>query len=63
MVTPTKRSETINPPVFYGSAVLIAALVLFAGLFPQSAQDFFGQLQAWILDNVRQLDRLPNFPN
>lgn len=52
MVTPTKRSETINPPVFYGSAVLIAALVLFAGLFPQSAQDFFGQLQAWILDNV-----------
>ena len=52
METPTQRSVTINPPVFYGSAVLIAALVLFASIFPQAAQDFFGNLQTWILENV-----------
>lgn len=52
METPSQRSVTINPPVFYGSAVLIAALVLFASIFPVTAQDFFGQLQSWILENV-----------
>lgn len=52
METPLKRSSTINPPVFYGSAVLIAALVLFASIFPKVAQNFFSQLQNWILENV-----------
>ncbi len=52
METPSQRSVTINPPVFYGSAVLIAALVLFASIFPDTAQSFFGQLQDWILENV-----------
>lgn len=52
METPSQRSVTINPPVFYGSAVLIAALVLFASIFPDTAQGFFGQLQDWILENV-----------
>ncbi|HKM36726.1 MAG TPA: choline BCCT transporter BetT [Thiopseudomonas sp.] len=52
METPTQRSGTINPPVFFGSAILIAALVLFASLFPQVAQDFFGTMQAWIIENV-----------
>ncbi|MDY0205656.1 MAG: choline BCCT transporter BetT [Pseudomonas sp.] len=52
METPTERSGTINPPVFFGSAILIAALVLFASIFPQVAQDFFGTMQAWIIENV-----------
>lgn len=52
METPSPRSVTINPPVFYGSAVLIAVLVLFASIFPDTAQNFFGQLQSWILENV-----------
>ncbi|HZJ92925.1 MAG TPA: choline BCCT transporter BetT [Thiopseudomonas sp.] len=52
METPIKRSGTINPPVFFGSAILIAALVLFASIFPQVAQDFFGTMQAWIIENV-----------
>ena len=52
METPSPRSVTINPPVFYGSAVLIAVLVLFASIFPDTAQSFFGQLQSWILENV-----------
>ncbi len=52
METPSQRSVTINPPVFYGSAALITALVLFASIFPVTAQDFFGQLQSWILENV-----------
>ncbi|MDY0249771.1 MAG: choline BCCT transporter BetT [Pseudomonas sp.] len=52
METPSPRSVTINPPVFYGSAVLIAALVIFASVFPTTAQTFFGQLQSWILENA-----------
>lgn len=31
METPAQRSGTISPPVFYTSALIIAALVLFAG--------------------------------
>ena len=52
METPTKRSKTISPPVFYSSAVLIAILVMFAGIFPTTAQSFFGDLQSWIIENV-----------
>ena len=52
METPIKRSSTINPPVFYGSAALIAALVIFASIFPKSSQEFFGQVQGWIVENV-----------
>lgn len=52
METPTKHSTTISPPVFYTSAVLIAILVIFAGLFPTTAQSFFGDLQSWIVENV-----------
>jgi len=52
METPTKRSTTISPPVFYTSAALIAVLVFFASVFPQTAQSFFGDMQAWIVENV-----------
>ena len=52
METPAKRSTTISPPVFYTSAILIAMLVLFASIFPTTAQSFFGDLQGWIVENV-----------
>lgn len=52
METPTQRSGTISPPVFYSSAILIAVLVLFASIFPSTAQSFFGDLQSWIVDKV-----------
>ena len=52
METPSKRSSTISPPVFYSSAVLIALLVFFASVFPTTAQTLFGNTQTWILDNV-----------
>ena len=44
--------STINPPVFYPSAVLILALVLFAVVTPDTAQQVFGQAQAWITVNA-----------
>lgn len=47
-----RKASTINPPVFYPSAVLILALVLFAVLAPETAQRVFGQAQAWITVNA-----------
>lgn len=47
--------STINPPVFYGSAVLILALVLYSVIFPAHAQGLFGQVQAWIIANLSWL--------
>ena len=44
--------STVNPPVFYPSAVLILALVLFAVMAPDTAQQVFGQAQAWITVNA-----------
>jgi choline/glycine/proline betaine transport protein len=44
--------STLNPPVFYGSALLIIALVLYSTLAPDQAQAVFGQTQAWILLNA-----------
>ncbi|MDM7857689.1 BCCT family transporter [Thiopseudomonas acetoxidans] len=52
MHTPTQRSGTINPPVFYTSAAIIIALVLFASIAPDFAQTFFGAIQDWIMENV-----------
>ncbi|MCK9237695.1 MAG: choline BCCT transporter BetT [Thiopseudomonas sp.] len=52
MRTPTQRSGTINPPVFYTSAAIIIALVLFASIAPTTAQSFFGAIQDWIMENV-----------
>ena len=47
-----RKASTINPHVFYPSAVLILALVLFATLTPDTAQQVFGQAQAWITTNA-----------
>src|SRR5690554_1014947 len=52
METPTTRKSTINPPVFFGSAFLVVAIVFFAGMFPKGAQELFGSVQSWIVDSV-----------
>lgn len=52
METPIKGGATISPPVFYTSAILITALVIFASVLPETAQSFFGDMQAWIVENV-----------
>ncbi|WP_165674109.1 BCCT family transporter [Metapseudomonas otitidis] len=44
--------STLNPPVFFGSAALILALVLYSTLAREQAQDLFGQLQNWIIVNA-----------
>lgn len=44
--------STLNPPVFYGSAVLVIALVLYSTLARDQAQWLFGQIQQWIVLNA-----------
>ncbi|MDG9781381.1 BCCT family transporter [Metapseudomonas otitidis] len=44
--------STLNPPVFFGSAALILALVLYSTLAREQAQDLFSQLQNWIIVNA-----------
>jgi choline/glycine/proline betaine transport protein len=39
----------VNPPVFFISAVLILAFVLFTAIFPKVAGNFFDMLQAGIV--------------
>lgn len=52
MDTPTQRGGTINPPVFFTSATIIIALVVFASAAPDIAQSVFGAIQSWIMENV-----------
>lgn len=52
MDIPTRRGSSINPPVFYTSAFIITALVLFASIFPDTAQHYFSQIQGWIVDRL-----------
>ncbi|EGF47250.1 choline transporter, partial [Lacticaseibacillus rhamnosus MTCC 5462] len=42
-------------PVFYGSAVIILALVIYSVAFQEHAQALFGDAQAWIIANVSWL--------
>ncbi len=51
----TSSPPTLNPPVFYGSAVLILALVVYSVAMPEHAQALFGDVQAWIIANVSWL--------
>ncbi|WP_044873199.1 choline BCCT transporter BetT [Pseudomonas sp. LFM046] len=44
--------STLNPPVFFGSAILIIALVLFSTLARDKAQALFGEIQNWIVLNA-----------
>lgn len=45
-------SSSLNRPVFFGSALLILALVLYSVLMPEHAQDQFAWLQRWIIDKA-----------
>ncbi len=47
METPTTPRSTLNPPVFYTSAALILALVLFTVLLQEEAQSLFNHVQQW----------------
>ena len=51
----TSSSPTLNPPVFYGSAVLILALVIYSVAAHEHAQGLFSDVQAWIIANVSWL--------
>jgi len=42
--------ETIHPPVFVASAVLILAFVLFAVVVPETAGEALGAVQGWITE-------------
>ena len=48
-------SSHLNAPVFYGSAVIILALVICSVAFQEHAQALFGDAQAWIIANVSWL--------
>jgi choline/glycine/proline betaine transport protein len=52
METSPHPPRTLNPPVFFGSAALILALVVFTVALPQTAQGLFSQVQAWIVGNA-----------
>nr|WP_145138742.1 choline BCCT transporter BetT [Pseudomonas duriflava] len=45
-------TRTLNPPVFWGSSILILVLVIYASVFQENAQAVFGLIQAWIIDNT-----------
>lgn len=49
--TSTPKSS-INPPVFYSSAIVIIAFVLFAVLAPDQAGAIFGSVQSWITNTM-----------
>ncbi len=40
-----KRRSTINPPVFFTSAILVLLLVLYATVFQEHAQRVFEDVQ------------------
>ena len=44
------RKAEINPPVFFGSAILIIAFVIFAAFFSDTASVVFKDTQSWIVD-------------
>ncbi len=52
MSDPTKPKITLNPPVFYSSAVLVSLLVIYAALFQEHAQAVFDDVQRWIIVNA-----------
>ncbi|WP_417542888.1 BCCT family transporter [Methylophaga thalassica] len=46
----TSRRAEINPPVFFGSAILIIAFVIFAAFFSDTASSVFTATQSWIVN-------------
>ncbi|EQM78889.1 choline BCCT transporter BetT [Stutzerimonas stutzeri] len=51
----TSSPSTLNPPVFYGSAILVLLLVIYSVAAPEHAQAVFSDVQAWIIANVSWL--------
>lgn len=45
----SSNGSQINKPVFFGSALLILAFVLFGAMTPNVAGDVFGEIQSWIV--------------
>ncbi|WP_226911321.1 BCCT family transporter [Gallaecimonas mangrovi] len=45
-------TQQMNPPVFFGSALIILAVVLFAVIAPKTAGAAFGDVQSWIIANT-----------
>jgi len=41
--------SNINPPVFFGSGILILSFVVFGTVFPETANDTFTTVQTWIV--------------
>ncbi|MFB4394244.1 MULTISPECIES: BCCT family transporter [unclassified Pseudomonas] len=52
MTAGPKPRSTLNPPVFYTSAILIFLLVLYASVFQEHAQTLFDHVQGWIITNA-----------
>ncbi|GLZ85081.1 choline transporter [Metapseudomonas resinovorans] len=48
----SSSQSTLNPPVFFGSAILIIALVLYSTLARDQAQSLFIHIQDWIIVNA-----------
>ena len=48
----TAKTSTINPPVFWTSALLLFVLVFYASVFQENAQVVFSAIQDWIITNV-----------
>jgi choline/glycine/proline betaine transport protein len=46
----TTRKAEMNPPVFFGSAILIIAFVIFAAFFSDTASSVFTATQSWIVN-------------
>ncbi len=49
--TEPARKVEINPPVFFGSAILILAFVIFAATFSDFAAELFTDVQGWIVES------------
>ena len=50
--TPLSFRQTINPPVFFGSVILIVLLLGYTVLYPEDASDRFTRLQSGIMANA-----------
>lgn len=42
----------INPPVFFGSAIIILAFVIFTVITPETAGNLFSAIQGWIIESL-----------
>ena len=52
MEAPLSSRSNLNPPVFFGSTLIIACLVIYSTVFKDNAQRVFGATQAWIIENA-----------